>query len=104
MQRSFILHVSGMTKFQLSGVVVLGLIPEKGIKRPLGAVIEDPERTNGIARAEIYLTAKTPEISLERALTPGGRFLSPLEPRKWGDAAGYVADPDGHIVAFVSRT
>jgi catechol 2,3-dioxygenase-like lactoylglutathione lyase family enzyme len=98
------LHVPGMTEFRLSGGCVLGLMPEKGIKRLLGAKIQDPEKTNGIARAEVYLSVDFPEIFLARAMTAGGRLLSPLEPRNWGDTAAYVADPDGHVVAFASRT
>lgn len=98
------LHVPGMTEFRLSNECVLGLMPEKGIKRLLGAVIEDPEKTNGIARAEVYLTVDFPSLFLERAIAAGGRLLSSLEPRNWGDTAGYIADPDGHVVAFASRT
>jgi len=92
-----------MTEFHLSEMCVLGLMPEKGIKRLLGAAIEDPEKTNGIARAEVYLTVESPQIFMERALAAGGRLLSPLEPRNWGDTAGYVADPDGHVVVFASK-
>ncbi|MGE0631490.1 MAG: VOC family protein [Pseudobdellovibrionaceae bacterium] len=98
------LHVPGMTEFRISNECILGLMPEKGIKRLLGATIEDPERTNGIARAEVYLTVDSPERFMERAIASGGRLLSPLEPRNWGDTAGYIADPDGHVIAFASRT
>lgn len=99
-----VLHVPGMTEFRLSDGCVLGLMPEKGIKRLLGVTIEDPEKTNGIARAEVYLTVESPQIFLNRAMSAGGRLLSPLEPRNWGDTAAYVADLDGHVVAFASRT
>ncbi len=98
------LHVPGMTEFRLSSGCVLGLMPEKGIKRLLGVAIEDPEKTNGVARAEVYLTVDSPEIFLNRALAEGARLLSPFEPRNWGDKAGYVADLDGHVLAFASRT
>lgn len=98
------LHVPGMTEFCLSSGCVLGLMPEKGIKRLLGESIEDPERTNGIARAEVYLTVESPEVFMARALAEGGRLLSPLTPRNWGDNAGYIADPDGHVLVFASRT
>ena len=39
-----ILHVPGMTEFRLPGVAVLGLMPEKGIKRLLGSGLPDPGR------------------------------------------------------------
>lgn len=98
------LHVPGMTEFLLSAGCVLGLMPEKGIKRLLGDAIVDPEKTNGVARAEVYLSVEDPALFIERALGAGGRLLSPLEPRNWGDTAGYIADLDGHVVAFASRS
>lgn len=98
------LHIPGMTEFRILEGCVLGLMPETGIKRLLGEAIEDSEKTNGIARAEVNLSIQNPNVFLERALAAGGRLLSPLEPRNWGDTAGYVADPDGHVVAFASRT
>lgn len=98
------LYVPGMTEFRLSSGCLLGLMAEKGIKRLFGAAIEDPEKTNGIARVEVYLTVKSPEIFLERAMAAGGRPLSPLEPRNWGDTAAYIAHLDGHVVAFAART
>lgn len=97
------LNVPGMTEFHLSEGCIVGLMPEKGIKRLLGGAIEDPEKTNGIARAEIYLVVKDPERFIARAQNAGGRILSPIELRNWGDRAGYIADPDGHVVAFASR-
>jgi catechol 2,3-dioxygenase-like lactoylglutathione lyase family enzyme len=98
------LDVPGMTEFRLSEKCFLGLMPEVGIKRLLGDTIIDPEKTNGFARAEVYLSVENPETFMERALAAGGRLLSPVESRNWGDVAGYVADPDGHVVAFASRS
>lgn len=98
------LHVPGMTEFRLSAESVLGLMPEKGIKRLLQNTITDPETTNGIARAEIYLTVPNPEVSIARAVEAGAKLLSPLEPRNWGDHAGYVADLDGHVLAFATKS
>lgn len=94
------LNVPGMTEFALENKCVLGLMPEKGIKRLLGEAIQDPEKTNGIARAELYLQVSDPQNFIDRAVEAGARVLSPLERRNWGHEAGYVADPDGHVVAF----
>lgn len=99
-----ILNVPGMTEFRISAESVLGLMPEKGIKRLLGNAIQDPETTNGAARAEIYLTVTSPEEYVERAIVAGGKLLSGVEPRNWGDRAGYVADLDGHVVAFAAKS
>lgn len=81
------LHVPGMTEFQLGSDSVLGLMPEKGIKRLLGSTISDPEQSNGIARAEVYFSVDMPEKYLERASQLGAKLLSPLEKRNWGDIA-----------------
>ncbi|MGZ3722149.1 MAG: VOC family protein [Bdellovibrionales bacterium] len=94
------LNVPGMTEFQLSEHCILGLMPEKGIKDLLGDSIQDPEKTNGAARAELYLEVVDPELYLNRAQSFGARILSPFMRRNWGDEACYVADPDGHVVAF----
>jgi len=97
------LDVPGMTEFRLTEKCVLGLMPEKGIKRILGNSISDPEESNGISRAEVYLLVEDPQKFMARAQSAGGRILSPIEQRNWGDEAGYIADLDGHIVAFASR-
>ena len=85
-----------MTEFQIDKACVLGVMPEKGIKRLLGSAIQDSEATNGISRAELYLTVLEPEEFMNRAVIAGGRLLSKVEERNWGDKAGYV-------VAFASR-
>ena len=94
------LNVPGMTEFKLENNCILGLMPEKGIKRLLGDAIQDPEKTNGIARAELYFQVLEPQGFIDRAVKAGARILSPLEKRNWGHEAGYIADPDGHVVAF----
>ena len=94
------LHVPGMTEFSLNDGCVLGLMPEKGIKRLLGASLPDPELGSGIPRAEIYLRVADPGSYHSRALAAGARELSALTPRDWGDVAAYSLDPDGHVLAF----
>lgn len=97
------LDVPGMTEFQISAESKIGLMPERGIKRLLGNTIQDPETTNGIARAEIYLTVASPEEYMSRAHAAGGKLLSGVELRNWGDLAGYISDLDGHVVAFAAK-
>jgi catechol 2,3-dioxygenase-like lactoylglutathione lyase family enzyme len=97
------LDVSGMTEFHLSPGCVLGLMPAKGIKRLLGEVLPDPEAAQGIPRAEFYVYVADPRAFYLRALHAGARALSPPLPRDWGDEAGYVLDPDGHVLAFARR-
>ncbi len=90
------LDVPGMTEFDLGGAI-LGLMPEVGITRLLGV---DPSRAAGAPRAELYLVVEDPESMMRRALDAGARELSAIARRDWGHRAGYVLDPDGHVVAF----
>lgn len=98
------LDVPGMTEFQLPGGAVLGLMPEAGICRLLGPALPDPRKARGIPRAELYLSVESPGSFHERALAAGASELSPLLPRNWGDTAAYCLDPDGHVIAFATRS
>ena len=97
------LDVPGMTEFVLGTGCILGLMPETGIKRLLGNSIKDPEKTNGISRCELYLTVDNPSSYLGKAEKLNSPLLSALSERDWGDEAGYIMDPDGHVVAFARK-
>jgi predicted enzyme related to lactoylglutathione lyase len=56
----------------------------------------------GTTACELYLRVDDPRPALDRLVAAGGRLLTPVAPRPWGDEAGYVADPEGNVVA-VSR-
>ncbi len=93
------LHVNGMTEFELKPGMVLGLMPEAGIVRLLGPSIQDPSSSQ-VPRAELYLVSSEAENYHGRALSFGGRELSPMEKRSWGHFVSYCADPDEHVIAF----
>ncbi len=95
------LFVPGMTEFDLPGCK-LGLMPEKGIARILTPFTSHPEKGNGIPRCELYLKVADAEEAHKRAIAAGAREISEVLPRDWGDHVGYLADPDGHIIAFAS--
>jgi len=80
----------------------LGLYQRDGFARNVGRT---PIAAQGeeLHAAELYFAAEDPGAALDRAVAAGGRWLSPLAPRPWGDEVGYVADPDGHVVAIASR-
>jgi predicted enzyme related to lactoylglutathione lyase len=98
------LDVPGMTEFLLPGGSTLGLMPEAGIMRLLGVALPDPRSASGVPRAEVYLRVDDAPAYLERAVWAGARELSPVQPRDWGDAAGYCLDPDGHVLAFAEKS
>jgi hypothetical protein len=91
-----------MTEFTLGNQVVLGLMPETGIKTVLGPALPDPGAGRGIPRAEVYLVVANPADCHTRALAAGPTELSPLAPRSWGNDVAYSLDPDGHVVAFAA--
>jgi uncharacterized glyoxalase superfamily protein PhnB len=97
------LDVPGMTEFALGGDAMLGLMPEAGIRRLLGDAIADPALAAGTPRAELYLVVPDADAAFERAVAAGARILSPVGRRDWGDRAGYLADRDGHVLAFADR-
>ncbi len=98
-----VLHVEGMTEFELAGGTKLGLMPEKGIAKILGSKMPDPSTGNGIPRCELYLYVNDPAAYIKRGIEAGAVVVSPLESRAWGDIAGYLADPDGHVIAFAQK-
>lgn len=87
-----------MTQFQLSPGCILGLMPRTGAERVLARPLEAPSSSS--PQHELYLLVEQPEVFLQRALAAGGHWISVGADRDWGDWAGYVADPDGHVLAF----
>ena len=53
----------------------------------------------GTTASELYLRVDDVPAALARLVAAGGRLLSPVHPRPWGDEAAYVADPEGNVVA-----
>jgi predicted enzyme related to lactoylglutathione lyase len=94
------LDVPGMTEFNLTESVKLGLMPEAGIATILGDHLPHPSLGTGIPRCELYLKVDDPKTYIERGIQLGGTQISELANRTWGDYVGYLADPDGHILAF----
>ncbi len=97
------LDVPGMTEFKITETHELGLMPEKGIAKILGDAVPNPSTGNGIPRCEVYLYVDEPEVYFERALQAGAKLINNIELRDWDDHVGYVADPDGHVIAFARK-
>lgn len=53
-----------------------------------------------LAPAELYLLPDDLEAVAVRLEAAGGRPLSPLRHRDWGDEVAYYADPDGNVLAL----
>lgn len=97
------LDVPGMTEYRLADNVKLGLMPENGIAKILLDNTPHPSEANGIPRCELYLYTNNIEGAFALAQKAGAKEISQIQNRDWGDSVGYVADPDGHIIAFARR-
>ncbi len=97
------LNVPGMTDFKLSDFTKLGLMPENGIAKIIKNALPHPNRGTGIPRCELYLRVNDPKEYIDRAIQLGGKLVDEFLSRDWGDKVGYVADLDGHIIAFAEK-
>lgn len=104
LQKQPSLDVPGMTEFDLAEGLKLGLMPENGIAKILSDETPHPATGNGIPRCELYILADGVEKRFDNALHAGAKPVSAVSDRDWGDRVGYVADPDGHIIAFAERS
>lgn len=102
LKKSPVLDVAGMTEFLLSDQVKLGLMPESGISKIITPACVDPASGSGIPRCELYLTVDSAAEWFTHALSCGALLVQDIQNRDWGASVGYVADPDGHIIAFAS--
>ena len=91
------LDVPGMTELDLDGLT-LGLMPTADIL----ALLPGIDGGQG-QRCELYLRRPDADVILERLTRAGGRLLSPMAPRPWGEVVGYGLDPDGHVIALARR-
>jgi lactoylglutathione lyase len=104
LHREPVLNVPGMTEFLLAPDCKLGLMPESGIAKILGNGTPHPASGSGIPRCELYLAVADVHAEYLNAIQSGARSLHPVAARDWGDTAGYLLDPDGHVLAFATKT
>ena len=97
------LDVPGMTEFELSAGVKLGLMPNDGIARILKDSLPHPQSGKGIPRCELYLGVTNVTSAFKQAVEAGAIAVDPPDLRNWGDLVAYVADPDGHVIALAQR-
>lgn len=97
------LDVPGMTEFTLTESLKLGLMPENGIAKILLDKTPHPNSGNGIPRCELYIVIENLEETYNLAVKAGAKEISNIQDRDWGDRVGYLADFDGHIIAFAKR-
>lgn len=100
LRRKPVLDVPGMTEFQLSDGLKLGLMPAAGIAKIIGEALPHPERGHGVPRCELYLHVEDLDLECANAIASGAKQISPKAARDWGDTVAYFADHDGNVIAF----
>lgn len=95
--------VPGMTAFNLSPELRLGLMPQDGIAKIICPAVPHPSNASGVPKCELYLRLADADAYFERALKAGAVKIADFEPRGWGETAAYLADPDGHILALAHQ-
>ncbi|MGZ5212084.1 MAG: VOC family protein, partial [Kaistella sp.] len=98
------LNVPGMTEFRLTEYFTLGLMPNSSIAKILNGKTPPPKSGTGIPRCELYLYVDNIDEELTMIIQNDIKLISGLEDRSWGDSSFYFADPDGHIIAFATKT
>jgi catechol 2,3-dioxygenase-like lactoylglutathione lyase family enzyme len=90
------------SEFELPGGMRLGLYERNAFGRNTGQV-PAPIARGELAPAELYLETDEIEGAIAALLAAGGRELSPLARRDWGDEAAYFADLDGNVLVLARR-
>ena len=76
----------------------VGLFASDGYSKLVGA--ESASIPEGqVAPAYVYVRVDDVESVANRVEEAGGRPLSALAERSWGEAAAWFADPDGNVIA-----
>ena len=76
----------------------VGLYEREGYAQTVGAE-PAPTVEGKVAPAYVYVRVADVDESVTRLKAAGGRSLSPLRPRDWGETAAWFADPDGNVIA-----
>ena len=81
----------------------LGLFERDGFAATVGAA--PAQFSNGLVPpAYLYVRVEDVRATVERIEAAGGRPLSSLSARPWGEQAAWFADPDGNVVAVAQAT
>jgi predicted enzyme related to lactoylglutathione lyase len=97
-------HVSAplYVEFELPGGMRLGLYERTGFSRNTGQM-PSTVAAGEISATELYFHTDDIPESIRRIRGAGGRELSPLARRDWGDEAAYFADPDGNVIVLAQK-
>lgn len=81
----------------------LGLFERDGFTELVGmAPVDVPD--GRVAPAYLYARVDDVDATVARLEASGGRLLSALAQRDWGEVAAWFADPDGNVIAVAQST
>lgn len=103
LQKQPVLDVPGMTEYMLTENLKLGLMPNSGIAKIISPTLPNPSNGLGIPRCELYFKVDNVEDIFNIAINAGAKLVSEIKNRDWGDRVGYLADFDGHVIAFADK-
>ena len=88
-----------LVEFELPGGGGLAVYQREYFSKNTG---ETPQATpaTGTTTVELYFCCADLKSSMMRMSAAGGRLISPLADRPWGDEAAYYADPDGNVLVL----
>jgi uncharacterized glyoxalase superfamily protein PhnB len=93
-----VVDVPVYAEFRLPDGMRVGVYERRGFGRNTGEVpLCAPD--GALLPCELYLYADDPVALCARVQSAGGRLLSALTPRDWGDEVAYLADPCGNVLA-----
>lgn len=89
-------------EYRLPGGSKLGLYKRESFGANIGQL---PELTaeGGITGTELYFFCSDLEQTIEQITGAGGKLLSGLSLRGWGDEVAYFADPEGNVIALARQ-
>jgi predicted enzyme related to lactoylglutathione lyase len=82
----------------LPGGMRLGLYDRHAFRRTIGHM--PATRPTEVTATELYVYVDDLDAAVTNVCGAGGRILSPAAARDWGDVVGYLADPDGNVLAL----
>ena len=86
-------------EFALPGGTRFGVYERRGFARNTGQLpVETP--AGALSPTELYFHVEDLIGAIDRVRRAGGRCLSELSAREWGDEAAYFADPDGNVLVL----
>jgi predicted enzyme related to lactoylglutathione lyase len=81
----------------------VGLFENAGYSQLVGAE-SAPIPEGHVSPAYVYVRVADVESTVARVEHAGGRALSQLAPRSWGENAAWFADPDGNVIAVAQSS